>query len=607
MKLARHFLAAAVFCGFLTPTLADEDKIHRAHGLSLFGAVKYGPDFKHFDYVNPNAPKGGRIVLSSMANFDSLNPFIPKGNSAPYLGLLYDSLTSISLDEASSAYGLIAKEISYPADWSWVEFTLRPEARWHDGTSITAEDVVFSFNTLVEKGEPTYRFYYGNVTEAKVLNDHKVRFEFDESGNRELPHIMGQLVILPKHYWETRDFTKTTLEPPLTSGPYRIKEVIPGRGIEYERVKNYWGADLQVNRGHNNFDEIAIEIFFDQESQFQAFKAGNIDFRSENSAKRWATGYEFDALKTGKLIKQVVPDKSAQPMQGFIFNLRRENFQDRRVRAALAYAFDFEWTNENLFFGLYSRTRSYFQSSELAATGLPNDAELKILEPFRDQLTAEVFTEEYNPPTTEGVSFRRNLRKAQKLLAEAGWTVRNGALVGSDGKPFEIGIMLLKGQNFGRIVGPFIDNLKRLGIDASAREVDTAQYQRRYDTKDFDMMIQVFAQSLSPGNEQRDLWGSAAADRERTRNTIGIQDPVVDQLIERLIFATDRQDLIAATRALDRVLQWGHYLIPNWYFDGNRIAHWDKFGHREELPPYSVGFPSIWWYDAAKAARLATN
>ena len=600
-RLAALLLAVTL----AAPALSQAQGTQTSHGISLFGDVKYGPDFTNFDYVNPDAPKGGRATLYGIGGFDSLNPYIVKGKTPLGLGLTYDALMASSFDEPSTAYGLVAETITWPDDYSWVEFTLRPQARFNDGHPITAEDVIFSFESLKEKGQPFYRYYYSNVIKAEAINAHKVRFTFSESGNRELPQIMGQLAVLPKHYWAEHDFESSTLEPPLGSGPYRIGKVDTNRSITYVRVEDYWAKDLAVTRGSNNFDEIVYEYFRDQTVALEALKAGAYDFRAENSAKNWATAYNFPALEKGYLKRELIPDETGSGMQSFAFNLRQAKYQDPKVRQAISMTFDFEWTNRSLFYGQYQRTRSFYEGSDLAATGLPSPEELAILEPFRDQLPEEVFTTEYNPPSTEGASVRRNLRTAQKLLREAGLTLKGGQLIDSSGAPFTIEFLLVS-ASFEKVVSPMIQNLKRLGITANIRIVDSAQYERRMETFEFDMVVATWGQSLSPGNEQREFFGSAAADRSGSRNWVGIKNPVVDALIERLIYATDRADLVTATRALDRVLQWNHYVIPQWNLPAHRLAYWDKFGHPAEPPLLTHGFPSIWWYDAEKAARLPT-
>ena len=574
------------------------------HGVAMHGKPKYGPLFSHFEYVNPNAPKGGDVRLNAIGTFDNLNAFTLKGISAVGLGGLHDTLLTSSSDEAFSEYGLLAESIEMPKDRSWVAFNLRKEARWHDGKPITVDDVIFSLQILKTKGHPFYRAYFANVAKAEKTGNRRVKFTFSGNLNRELPLITGQLPILPKHYWESRQFDKTTLEPPLGSGPYRIETFQSGRSITYVRVQDYWGKDLPVNRGRYNFDRIRYDYYRDSTVALEAFKAGEYDFRLENSSKDWATAYDVPAVREGLIQKKLIPHERPTGMQAFIFNLRRPQFKDPRVRQALAYAFDFEWTNQNLFYGQYTRSSSFFSNSELASRGKPGPEELEILKPFEGKIPPEVFTTEYQPPSTLGEGrIRANLRKAVKLLNEAGWVFKDRKLVNQKtGVAFSFEI-LLQQPTWERISLPFAKNLERLGIDAKVRTVDAAQFQKRSEEFDFDMIVDVFAQSLSPGNEQRDFWGSAAAKEPGSRNTIGIQDPTVDDLIDLVISAPDRKSLIHRTRALDRVLLWGHYVIPHWHIRSFRVAYWDKFGIPKVTPKYNLGFDN-WWVDTRLEAAL---
>lgn len=578
------------------------DHVHKAHAIAMHGEPKYDPGFKHFGYINPDAPKGGTIRLADLGTFDSFNGFIPKGNAGQ--GSSIESLLIRSDDEPFTLYGLIAESIEWPEDRSWVIFTLRPEARWHDGQPITVEDVIWSLEILKTKGHPFYRFYYGSVSTAEKVGERRVKFTFTEKGNRELPLIMGELSILPKHYWEGRDFEKTTLEPPLGSGPYKVTNFEPGRYIIQERVENYWGKDLAVNQGHYNFDRIRYDYFRDATVIRQALKSGDIDYFAENQAKAWALDYDVPPIRDGWLKKIEVPHQRPAGMQAFIVNTRRTKFQDPRLRRALTYAFDFEWTNRNLFFSQYTRSESYFSNSELAATGLPEGEELEILERYRGKIPEEVFTTPYTAPKTDGSGWpRENLKQAFALLAEAGWVVEDLKLVNAETKEqlkFEI---LLVSPDFERIVLPFIRNLKRLGIDARARVVDSSQYINRLRSFDFDMISGGWGESESPGNEQRSYWSSAAADSSASRNYIGIKDPVIDNLIELLITAPTRESLVARTRALDRVLLWNHFVIPNWHLPTKRLLYWDKFS-RPEKPSRSGTLLNWWWFDPAKAAKL---
>jgi microcin C transport system substrate-binding protein len=600
-----HGIAASIlvvlYCAL---ALSDANAASKVmHATALHGEPKYGPDFTHFDYVNPGAPKGGVIRVASRGTFDSFNPFIPKGNSG--IGQAYfESLLTSSADEPFTEYGLIAESIEIPDDRSWVIFTLRPEARWHDGKPITVADVIWSFSTLKTKGQPYYRFYYKGVVNAERIGERRVKFSFSEKGNRELPLIIGQLPILPKHYWEHRDFEKTTLEPPLTSGPYQITRFEAGRFIVQERVKDYWSENLPVNKGQNNFDRIRIDFYRDDTVIRQALKAGEVDFRAENQAKAWALDYDVPAVRNGWLKKETIPHQLPTGMQAFVFNTRREIFRDPRVRRALAYAFDFEWTNKNLFFGQYTRTESYFSNSELAAAGLPEGEEREILERYRGRIPDEVFTTPYQAPSTDGSGWPRdNLRQAFQLLEQAGWVVRDMRLVNMHtGQPMQFEILLVS-KEFERIVLPFARNLKRLGIDARTRLVDSSQYINRLRSFDFDMFVNVWGQSESPGNEQRSYWSSAAADSAAARNYAGIKDLVIDELIELVITAPDRVSLIARVRALDRVLLHGHYVIPNWHLRYQRILYWDKFSRPKATAKFGTA-TDLWWFDAQKAARL---
>lgn len=582
------------------------------HGASLFGDLKYGPDFKHFDYVNPNAPKGGELRYAAIGTFDSLNPFIIKGQVAAGATLIYDTLLEPSLDEPGAEYGLIAESLSYPADFSSVTFTLRKEARFNDGKPVTAEDVVWSFTTL-KKIFPPYAGYYRDVTKAEAIAPNKVRFSFSMKGNRELPQIVGQMPVLPKHYWlardakgHQRDISQTTLEAPVGSGPYRIAKVTPGRSITYERVKDYWAKDLPVKIGTNNFDLLRFEYYGDPTIAFEAFKGDRVDFRLENSAKNWATGYDIPAVKDGRVLREKLRTRNGSGMQSFAFNLRRDIFKDERVREAFNWAFDFEWQNKTLFYGQYERTSSYFENSELASSGVPKGAELALLEPFRKELPPALFTQAYSNPKTDGSGNNRaNLRKAAELLDAAGWKIANGVRVNARGEALAVEF-LLADPMFERVVAPYKQSLERLGVKVTLRTVDTPQYQNRVDNRDFDIIVQSFPQSLSPGNEQREFWGCAAAKAPGTRNVIGICDPAIEALIDKVIFAKSREELLTATHALDRVLLWRHYVVPQWYAPFDRVAYWARLGHPKPTPDYSIGFPDLWWADAkGKAATKA--
>lgn len=592
--------------------LADQPN-YKGHAISMYGDLKYGPDFKHFDYANPNAPKGGTVKRSAGGTYDCLNQFILKGVSAYGLGLIYDSLTERSLDEPFSEYGLLAESIEVPPDRSWTLFTLRSGARWHDGKPITPEDVVFTFETIQTKGHPFYRNYYADIKQIEKVGERQVKFTFGGKDNRELPLIVGQMAILPKHYWEGKNFEETTLEPPLGSGPYKIEAYEPGRSITYRRVENYWGTDLSIKKGRYNPDVIHYDYYKDGTVATEAQKGGEFDFALQNNSKSWATAYDIPAVAEGRLIKELIPHENGTGMQGFWFNTRRSKFADPKVRHALAHAFDFEWTNTNLFYGQYARSTSYFSNTELASSGLPQGQELEILEAFRGQIPEEVFTSEYKPPTTDGSgNIRQNLRVATRMLKAAGWSVKEGKLTNdASGKTMIIEFLINNSPSWERIVGPYIQNLERLGVEAAIKIVDTSQYQNRVQEYDFDAIVSLRGQSLSPGNEQRGYWTSAAADEPGTRNYAGIKDPVVDALVDQLINAPDRKTLVSTTRALDRALLWGHYVVPHWHIRAHRVVYWNKFGKPDISPRYLPQpwqyFPDTWWVDAAKEAALKKN
>ncbi|MCK4923654.1 MAG: ABC transporter substrate-binding protein [Spirochaetes bacterium] len=598
------FISVLVLSISIVSITFAQQKVTVSHAIALHGDVKYGPDFKHFDYVNPNAPKGGTVRLATTGTYDSLNPFILKGVPAAGSGMLFETLTSRSDDEPFTEYGLLAETIELPQDRSWVAFTLRKEARWHDGTPVTADDVVFSFETLMEKGAPLYRSYWADITDVEKLSNLKVRFVFGGGVNPELPLIIGGLPVIQKRYYTEHEFEKTSLEPPMGSGPYRVLDVKPGRSISYKRDPNYWGRDLPFNRGRWNYDILRYDYYRDETVQVEAFKAGNFDFRLENVSKIWATAYKGPNFDKGLIIKEELPYENNVRMQAFVYNTRRPIFQDKRVREALAYAFDYEWTNRTLFYGQYERIESFFDGSEMASSGLPGPDERKLLEPYRDRLPEEVFTKEYRTPSTDTPGgIRTNLRKALALLKEAGWSLKDGKLVNRRGEQFEFEMIFVQASSE-RYAIPFMKNLERIGIQVDIRVIDLSQYINRIDNYDFDMMVAVWAQSLSPGNEQRDFWSTEAADRKGTRNYAGIKDPVVDALIEKIISAPDRKSLIVACRALDRVLLWGHYCIPHWTNRTYRVTYWNKFGRPRIKPKYALGFSDTWWIDPQKERAL---
>ncbi|WP_430471809.1 extracellular solute-binding protein [Thalassospira lucentensis] len=591
------------------PTISvDEEQLAPvttvSHGISLYGDMKYGPDFRNFDYVNPNAPKGGTLVQGSSVSFDTLNPYTLKGTAASGLGLMYDSLMVGSADEPSTHYGLIARSIEYPADRSFAIFHLDPRARFQDGTDITADDVVFSFNILIEKGSPVYRQYYAQVDKVEALDDLTVRFDFKPGNNRELPMIVADLAIMPKHYWEGRDFSKTTFDIPVGSGAYKIQSIEAGRRITYERVKDYWAADLPVNRGSNNYDTIRYDTYRDLDVERQAFFAGEYLVRSEHSSREWNTAYNTPAVQNGEIKKEFLPDNLPNGMQAYVFNTRKPLFSDRRVREALQYAFDFEWLNRAMFYGAYKRNVSYFANSELAATGLPTGEELGILKGFKSQLPPELFTEPPYLPNFDPPNGRREaLRHSIKLLQEAGWELRDQQLVNSKtGQPFRFEL-IIRQPGIEKIALVLKARLRQLGVTLDIRLIDTGQWINRIQAYDFDMTTFWWQQSLSPGNEQQIFWSSAAADQPGTRNFAGIKNPVIDELIGLVIDADNRETLVQRVRALDRVLQWGFYVIPQYYLGGDRMAYWDVFGRPDTVPLKGTSVMT-WWIDPEKSRKL---
>lgn len=595
LHIRRRGMTSALWFGilsFFTTALAAAPE----HGIAMHGQPKYPASFQHFDYVNPEAVKGGTLRLGVVSNnFDSFHPFVLKGVPAAGVGkYLYDTLTYQSEDEAFTEYGLIAEKIDMPEDRSWVAFHINPKARFQDGTPITAHDVEFTFNALLTQGAPFYKAYYGDVAEVKTEGDLLVRFIFKSNENRELPLILGQLAVLPAHYWKDKDFSKSSLDIPLGSGAYRIAEFKPGRSVTYERNENYWAKDLPVRKGQYNFNKVIYEYYGDDTIALEAFKAGEYDFRVESSAKNWATAYVGDKFDKGIILKEEVKHEMPVGMQGFAYNTRRPVFNDPRVREALGLAFDFEWTNKQLFFGQYTRTQSYFENSELASHGLPSPEELKILAPFRGKIPERVFTTPFETPAAKSPDeLRSNLRQAVKLLKEAGWSIKNKQLVNTQGQNFTFEILLFQ-KSFERIIHPFVQNLEKLGIKAEIRLVDTSQFIDRIRNYEFDMFVTTLGQSNSPGNEQRDYWLSSNANTPGTRNYMGVQDPVVDQLVDMIISAPDREQLVYRTRALDRVLLANYYVIPQWHLSMNRVAYWSHL-KRPDITPKSGVDIDTWW------------
>ena len=613
MRLSRRRFvqaSAAALATSLAPLVprrasAAEDAPEPAHGLSLFGDLKYGPEFAHFDYVEPAAPKGGTLHMATVSTFSTLNPYTLKGVAAAGSGFPFESLLEGAADEADSAYGLIAQAVILEPSRRWVHFLLRPEARWHDGTPITAADVAFSFEILTTEGDPAYANQLAGVDRVDTGDGGNVVFHLADPDNRKLPQIVGAMPIVSEGYFKDRTFGETTMDPPLGSGPYRIARVDAGRSISYERVPDYWGASLPVNRGRHNFGTVVIDYYRDRTVLVEALKAGEYDFHEEFTSKVWATGYDISAVEEGWLVKDVLEDNTPSGVQAFFINTRLPKFQDRRVRQALAYAFDFEWLNKNQFYGTYERMASYFENSELAARDLPSAAELALLEPHRGALPEEVFTQAFVPPATDGSgNNRRNLRAARALLEEAGWVTREGALVNAaSGEPMTIEFLYFE-PTFERIYGAFGRSLERLGVAVKLRLVDGAQYEERLKTHDFEVTTLRFSFSLSPGAELNFFFSSATADQAGSPNAAGIKDPVVDALIAEVVAARDRESLVTAARALDRVLLSGHYMIPQWYKGAHHLVYWNKFGRPEVKPRYARGVVDTWWVDREKDDAL---
>jgi microcin C transport system substrate-binding protein len=586
-----------------------------SHGLSIFGDLKYNAGFKHFDYVNPDAPKGGRLSMvgpAAIRSFDSFNGFLLKGDPAQGLSLLYDTLLESSGDEPSSAYGLLAQSVDLAADGRSVTFKIRPEARFSDGKPVTAEDVVFTLDILKSKGHPTYRITLRDVVKAEAIDTQTVRFTFTGDLVRDLPFTVGALSILPKHYYASQPFDETTLKIPVGSGPYTIANYKQGQQVTYARRKDYWAKDLNINRGRYNFDEVRFEYYLDRTAELESLKGGGIDLREEFTSKDWVTAYDVPAVRDGRLIKLTMPDETPSGAQGYFFNTRREKFKDARVRKALGLAFDFEWTNKNFFYNLYTRTESYFENSDMKAQGKPSAEELALLEPYRAKVAPEVFGDAIKPPVSDGSgSDRKLLREAQKLLIAAGWkidTSRRGPAVLRNAKGETLDIEFLNsGPTMERILGPYVKNLALIGVRATIRTVDSAQYQRRVKSWDYDVIATRFTMGLTPGVELFNFWGSQSANSEGSSNHSGIKDPVIDALIEKVIAAKSRKQLVSATRAIDRVLRAGYYWVPHWYKAAHNMVYWDKFGRPKVKPKYTRGVIDTWWYDEARAARLKSR
>ena len=609
MRLFDAKIAALIAAGLVAFSVSGragaQEDVTKTWAIAEFGEPLYEDGFEHWPYANPNASKGGKIVLGAFGSFDSLNTIILKGEWPRTLGLVSDTLMAPSADELSTGYGLIAETVEYPADKSWIVFNLRPEARYHDGVQIVARDFEFAFKTIMEHGRPFLKSFYQDVEGVEVLSDRRLKFTFKSRGSMKPLLKVAGLSPLPRHYWATRDIARTFLEPPLESGAYRIKDLEPGRSITYERVEDYWAKDLPVNRGLNNFDEIRYDYYRELEVMFEAFKAGAIDFWTENSSKRWATGYQIPQVKRGDIVLHTPPDETPGGIQGYFFNLRRDKFKDPRVREAIAALYDFESIRKSLLYNQYARTKSYFPNSDFGASGPPTPEEIAILRPFADRLPPEVLTKAFEPLKTDGTgNIRASLRKALRLFKQAGWKLKSGKLIDPQtGKQLEVEILLVS-SGLERLTAPLVENLKRAGIQARIRIVDTAQYQVRVDDFDFDMLSVRLNFFPPPGPELRSYYGSAAASERGSANMAGIQDPVVDRLIEQIVAAEDLETLKATNRALDRVLLWQHYVVPMFHNDTFRLAYWNKFGYPEIMARYSHGFPTSWWIDSALEAKL---
>ena len=595
-KLLRTALLSLSSLLFTLPVLATSNASEPLrHAIAMHGEPAYGNSFTHFDYVNLNAPRTGSLRRSAMGSFDNFNAYIVKGVTADGTGYLFDTLMQQSGDEAFTLYSLVAEFIEVPDDRSWVRFHLNPNARFSDGSELTASDVEFTFNVLIEKGVPQLRAQYKEVTRVEVESKSVIKFSFKDNKNKELALILAQLPVFSEKDWQGKDFAKANLNIPLGSGPYSIKSFDAGRSIDYQRNDDYWAKDLPVNRGRYNFKHIIFDYYKDGSIAFEAFKAGDVDFRAENISKQWATGYQGKQFTSGKIIKEEIQHQNPQGMQAFWFNLRRDKFKDANVRKALGLMFDFEWTNKTLFYGAYKRSDSFFSNSELAATGIPQGDELALLAPFKAQLPPELFTQVYTLDKTKGDGrVRKQQRQAIKLFKQAGWTLKSGKMVDVNGKQLSVEFLVYS-PSFERVIQPFRKNLQRIGVASEIRIVDVSQYVNRLNNFDFDIYTLTQAQSLSPGNEQLSMWGSEFANVPGTLNRIGLQDPVVDALVAKVINATDRDSLITATKALDRVLLWKNLVIPQWHISSYRVAYWQQIHRPEKLPKYGLAIDS-WWH-----------
>ncbi len=594
-RIIKVFAMSSVICHLSSAAVAAP-----SHCLSLYGECKYKPGFTHFDYVNPDAPKGGSVKLAETGTFDNLNPFILKGVKAPGITTIFDSLMVASMDEPQTMYGLIASSVDVADDNSAAEFTIRKEARFHDGSPITPDDVVFTFAALKEKGDPTYKIMFAPIVKVEKSAENKVKFTFNDTKNKELPLIVASVPVISKAYYSKVDFERTTLESPLGSGPYKVETVEQGKDIIYKRVTDYWGAKLAVNVGQYNFDSMRYDMYRDENVTLEALKAGSYDFRREYIARNWATAYDAPAIKDGRIIKREIPDGTPQGMQAFIFNTRLSKFADRRVREAIGLTLDYEWVNKTIFYGAYERNKSFFENTEFQETGLPQGKELELLKPYADMLPPALFNQPFANPVTDGSgNARENLLKADRLLSEAGWTVKDGKRVNDKGEQLSLEVMLRQ-PTMERVIAPMRKNMERLGITSSIRMVDDAQYQKRTDNYDFDMVsIWINRGIFFPGNEQVALWHSSQADVKGANNLAGLKNKAVDGILDALTKAQDKDSLVAAGRALDRVLLWENVVIPNWHSGFFRVAYWDKFGMPKTTPKYNLGFQT-WWVKQGK-------
>ncbi len=606
----RRGLALLLLCGgILAAQPLAADTVTR-HGLSTFGALKYGPDFAHFDYANPDAPKGGEMRTWALQSYDNLNPLILKGNLAELTPLHFDSLMARAEDEPDAMYGLIAETVEMPQDRAWAAFNLNPAARWHDGTPVTSEDVVFTFDAIRDKGHPSLQLLFADLDRVEAEGPHRVVFHFKPAeSRRDLPLAVAAQPIMSKAWFAGRDFAATTMDPPLGSGPYRIVEADQGRSITYQRVPDYWAKDLPANVGRHNFDRVRVEYFRDRDIAQEALFAGAFDWRVVNVARDWASGFDGrPPVADGRIKRMELPDDSPSGVQALFLNTRRPQLADRRVRAALNLAFDFQWMNETLFYGIYTRMGSMFENSDMRHEGAPSEAELALLEPWRAEVAAEVFEKPFeNPVHGDSRATRANLREAGRLLQDAGWVIRDGKLVnGETGAPFTLEFLLYEGL-YARVLNPYIQNLQRLGIDAKIRVVDVASYENRVRQFDYDVIVRRFAQPLTPGVEQRNIWSARSSDMVGSFNFSGIDNPAVDALVEQIVQAKDRESLRTAVSALDRVLMWGQYAVPQFYSGKFRLAYWDRFGRPAVQPAYALGLVDTWWIDPEKDAKLNLN